>query len=286
VQALYKLVIFSGVLCIFSCSKRDSHSEYTRQKDGYFLELISFTSTDRPRYEKGDLALVSAMFSTQSDSVFWDSHNNFNDLFFVALDSTEKKNILQNQISRSCEGDSICLLVDPKVFFDQQYHSAVPWFCKRDTLVKVNLRVGKTVKPPEIAQMKRHLHNSESQRVYSYFLSNHLNPINADAYGVIWLDRPKGPEGQDIDEGKRISVSYQGKFLSGRFLDISPRNFEFVYGTPDQVLPGLNYVIGHLKTGQNAKIILPSRLAFGENGSSNGAVPPYTPLLYEISVSR
>jgi FKBP-type peptidyl-prolyl cis-trans isomerase len=58
-----------------------------------------------------------------------------------------------------------------------------------------------------------------------------------------------------------------------------------VYGTPDQVLKGINYVIPRLKVGQSAKIILPSRLAFGEKGSSNGTVPPFTPLLYEITLN-
>jgi FKBP-type peptidyl-prolyl cis-trans isomerase len=67
-------------------------------------------------------------------------------------------------------------------------------------------------------------------------------------------------------------------------LEKSPANFEFTYGSPEQVLKGLNYVIGKLKFSQSVKIILPSRLAFGENGSSNGVVPPYTPLIYEVKV--
>ena len=46
----------------------------------------------------------------------------------------------------------------------------------------------------------------------------------------------------------------------------------------------IHYVIKRLKKGQNAKIILPSRLAFGENGSSNGTIAPYTPLIYEIKI--
>jgi FKBP-type peptidyl-prolyl cis-trans isomerase len=39
-----------------------------------------------------------------------------------------------------------------------------------------------------------------------------------------------------------------------------------------------------LKKGQNAKILLPSRLSFGENGSSNKKVARNTPLVYELKI--
>jgi FKBP-type peptidyl-prolyl cis-trans isomerase len=42
--------------------------------------------------------------------------------------------------------------------------------------------------------------------------------------------------------------------------------------------------LASLKNGQTAEILLPSRLAFGEIGSSNGFVPPYTPLIYEVKI--
>ncbi|MGZ3885263.1 MAG: FKBP-type peptidyl-prolyl cis-trans isomerase [Bacteroidia bacterium] len=39
-----------------------------------------------------------------------------------------------------------------------------------------------------------------------------------------------------------------------------------------------------MKKGDFVKIILSSWLAFGETGSSNGTIPPFTPLLYEIKL--
>jgi len=39
-----------------------------------------------------------------------------------------------------------------------------------------------------------------------------------------------------------------------------------------------------MKKGEKSKIILPSYLGFGEQGSSDGKIPPYTPLLYEIEL--
>ena len=81
-------------------------------------------------------------------------------------------------------------------------------------------------------------------------------------------------------------VDYEGCFLNGRVFEKSRTDFELIYGIPDQMVKGLNYVMGQLNEGQTAKIILPSALAFGENGSSNGTVPPYTPVLYNLKLTE
>jgi FKBP-type peptidyl-prolyl cis-trans isomerase len=105
-----------------------------------------------------------------------------------------------------------------------------------------------------------------------------------DTLGFYWLGYPKQSDSVMVKNGDVVSVYYEGKFLNGRFLERSPAHFDFIYGTPDQLLKGLNYVIPRLKIGQSAKIILPSRLAFGESGSANGMVPPFTPLQYTIKL--
>jgi len=79
---------------------------------------------------------------------------------------------------------------------------------------------------------------------------------------------------------------YKGYFLDGTLIDYTPNNwaFEFVLGQEGQLIDGLQLALYKLKKGEKAKIILPSPLAFGEKGSSNGAVPPYTPLVYQIEI--
>jgi FKBP-type peptidyl-prolyl cis-trans isomerase len=39
-----------------------------------------------------------------------------------------------------------------------------------------------------------------------------------------------------------------------------------------------------MRKGEIAKFILPSRLAFGEQGSSDGTIPPFCPLVYEVEI--
>jgi len=57
-------------------------------------------------------------------------------------------------------------------------------------------------------------------------------------------------------------------------------------GDTAQVITGLEIGIKKMREGGKAKIIIPSQLAFGENGSSTGIVPPYTSVIYEVTMLK
>ena len=50
------------------------------------------------------------------------------------------------------------------------------------------------------------------------------------------------------------------------------------------VIKTIEDLIGLMNEGSTVRIVIPSHLAFGESGSANGLVPPYTPLVYEIEL--
>lgn len=180
--------------------------------------------------------------------------------------------------------DSVCLLIRPKDFFAQQFRvDSIPFFCRNDTIVKVNFKVKELLNENDFHKKKIDLKNNELRQIKSYFTTTAEMEAAKDAAGFYWVEKTneKGPIAQP---GDLVTIQYRGEFLNGRFLEQSPGKFEFVYGTPDQLLKGINYVIGELKVGENAKIILPSHLAYGETGSSNGTVPPFTPLVYQIKI--
>lgn len=41
-----------------------------------------------------------------------------------------------------------------------------------------------------------------------------------------------------------------------------------------------------MREGETAIVILPSKLAFGHKGSSSGIIPPYTSVIYELSLNK
>ena len=231
------------------------------------------------------MAWLDLCFKTQSDSVFWDSYNNFNDRFYIDLDSTVKTNFVKDYVSKCSVLDSASVLIKPSDFFEQQFQSKeVPYFSKGDTVVKIDLKIKKVFSRKEFVKIKNNLQLRESEQIDAFFKTPQDLEFAIDAAGFYWLQKPIQNTQDSFSIGDRLVVSYEGRFLNGRFLEKSPKNFEFIFGTPDQLLKGINYVIARLKLGQNAKIILPSRLAFGELGSSNKFIQPYTPLVYNITL--
>ncbi len=226
---------------------------------------------------------VRASFQTQEDSVFWDSFNNLKDLFILRAD-TQQAGILIPQLSRQVPGDSFCLAIPVAAFMQEVYHTTErPYFLKDDSVVKVYLKLAAVYEKDDFLPGRTELEVQEFQQIEDYLGGAEAIEKARDASGFFWIDKPDATT-SPVMPGTVVRISLTGSFLSGRRFDAVSIKQEFIYGNPDQVLPGINYLIGKLGRGQTAKIILPSRLAFGEFGSSNGAVPPYTPLVYEIRI--
>lgn len=280
----YLFLTFFLILISFSCGQKVRKKGYSLHPSGYYYQLISFESDNsEPTHNK--VAWVSASFSTQSDSIFWDSFNNLNDKFYLENDSLGRDNFLKNYILKCSALDSACVLIRTKDFFRQQFKSAaVPYFCEGDSVVKINLKVKRVLSKEDFVKITHDLRKKEERQIEHFFGTLAETEAALDPLGFYWVYHDT-VEGSGVPQaGDHVTVAYRGEYINGRFLEKSGADFEFIYGTPDQLLKGLNYVIGRLKMGENAKIILPSRLAFGENGSSNGTVPPYTPLVYEIQL--
>lgn len=279
---LYFLLFF---LIFTFCKNSSSKKSFTFHKEGYWHQLISFNS-DSISLIPNSVYWITASFKNQSDSVFWDSYNNLNDNFFIEKDSAKTSNYLIQFASKLSEADSCLLLIKTTDFFKQQFNSTqIPFFSEKDSVVKVNLKVKRVYAQNEFNKLQQNLAKKEAEQIESYFESAKDFELSKDSLGFYWLEKPLMNDLPKIKYGDQISLTYTGAYLNGRVIDISPKNFKITYGTPDQILKGLNYVISRLKLGQNAKFILPSRLAFGEKGSSNFVIPPFTPLVYTLKIN-
>ncbi len=71
--------------------------------------------------------------------------------------------------------------------------------------------------------------------------------------------------------------------MNGKPLD-QPTDLQFTFGRPDQVVEGLQFALSKMRSGDEALVYLPSYLAFGEEGSTGGVVPPKTPVYFRVKV--
>lgn len=278
-------ILFIGILVLlsYSCKRPSAKNSYTKTADGYWYSLVSYSQDNdsvAPAYSRW----VIAEFKTQRDSVFFDTKNDLRDRFFIKSAVSSSANYLKKAISFCAEGDSMSVLIHPADFFLQQFKSPVPLFCQKDSVIKINFKVKKLLTQQQLAKLTQNIANEEQFEIDTYFGSAKKAELSKDSLGFYWVQKPEFSDTTGVFKGQLITLSYSGGFLNGRMIDQSTEEFKLIYGTPDQLIKGLNNVISRLKKGQTSKIILPSHLAFGENGSSNGSVPPFTPMLYKIKI--
>lgn len=286
-----KITLFFMVAVFFvSCTKQQQIEGYTRDSNGFYYQLLGIgDGNENPQID--NVVVFDAVMKTQTDSIFWDTKHDSPNGLFVSLNSTLVFGSCNSYFLKMVEGDSVSLLVKPSIFFRNYFDTIVPDFCKKDTLVQLNIKLTQIMSLPEYKALK---HNAEGydegedtelqelQYIDSYIMQ-HDKEVKADENGIYTLNKTT-TNLEKVSVGKRVKVAYQGSFLDGKPVDLTEQNFEYIYGTPDQLIKGLNIVIGSLKKGETTKIIVPSRLAFGELGSSNGSVPPYTSLVYNIKI--
>jgi FKBP-type peptidyl-prolyl cis-trans isomerase FkpA len=154
-------------------------------------------------------------------------------------------------------------------------------------MVEMNVKVLRIISADELDKLERSTDpDTDEQILISRYLKRVSSPSQPDSAGVFLISETTG-NGLEPQMGDTVRIQYRGALFNGQVFDDSYQRaapFEFVLGDEGQILPGIHHILWKMKPGGKAKIILPSRLAFGPEGSSTGIVPPHTPVVYEVEL--
>ncbi len=137
--------------------------------------------------------------------------------------------------------------------------------------------------------------NGEAAKVKAYVSSKNLKPTVSPS-GLNYVVSKPGA-GAKANPGDTVVVHYTGMFLSGKVFDsslpdVAKKSGTFNAGRKYEPLrlpvgmqgsiPGFEEGLMLLPKGSKATLILPSSLAYGEQG--NQGIPPFTPLIFEVEM--
>jgi len=275
----YTVVFIVFVIIFISCHKKNNHSVPSIYK-GVEWHLISFEDTAK-MFQKNDWLWLDIEFTTQSDSIFWNSHHEGADKFFIQLKDT-LESPFYFPFYHSSVGDSFFIIAPKSLVLKDIFNiTESPYFFKHDSVIKCFIKIKKKVN--SFSDKTILTFQQDEKKIIQSFLDKHRPLHQIDTNGIIWLDPLPIPNFKERWRVKEATVAYYGYFLDGRMIDFND-SLGIRYNDSLQLIEGLNYVIKKLEVGQSAKIILPSHLAFGIRGSFNKTIPPFTPLLYEIKL--
>lgn len=105
----------------------------------------------------------------------------------------------------------------------------------------------------------------------------------------VWYRDLVAGTGATLTPGMTISARYTGWFTNGDQFDSNtdttahPQPIQFPLGQ-GWVIPGWDEGLVGMKVGGTRQLVIPPNMAYGAYGSSDGAIPPNTVLVFQVTV--
>ena len=118
--------------------------------------------------------------------------------------------------------------------------------------------------------------------IKQYIADNNLTATRTNS-GLYYVTELPGT-GDSPVKGQKVKVHYRGRFTDGNVFDESysgGKPIEFTLGV-GQVIKGWDEGIALMKKGEKARLLIPSELAYGPDGS--GPIPANSVLIFETEL--
>lgn len=188
-------------------------------------------------------------------------------------------------LSMNC-GDAMTLQL-PFQSFDRSFLSAYAdesMFALNEK-IELSLEVLQTFEPGQYSEYLMSAAQQgelEESEAIELFLMNEPD-YDYDKHGDCFIQFFSHGNGDTLAVGDEVTIEYNTYLLNGKKLDEATA-LQFTYGMPGQIVDGLHYALSFMHKGDEARVYLPSLLAFGEKGSAGRVVPRNTPVFFRIKV--
>ncbi len=281
---------FIGGICfalaLSACNNTAETSGYQTSAKGLKYHIIEGNSSGKAKI--GDYIAYSSTLRTAKG-----------ELIFAATDKNQP--LIANVVEPSHdgdpaeilamlgEGDSVSLLIPEKEFFKNV--AQLPEKVKAGDMVKLDLMIHKVYSAEQyqsevLPTMKSAPFIKEEQFIKEYINGRNWNAQRTESGLFVIVDNTG--KGKKAVTGSLVKVNYSGFLLDGTPFDsnVNPQfnhvqPFEFTIGK-GQVIKGWDEGIPYFAKGGKGKLVIPARLAYGEQGS--GKIPPNSTLMFEIEV--
>jgi FKBP-type peptidyl-prolyl cis-trans isomerase FkpA len=269
------------------------------------MEYILHEDKDGGNIQEGDFVALQAVQKTEEDSLISSSYEYDRPMFVVAQKSAFKGDIYA-ALRMLSEGDSATFKINMDSL-QQKMGMPKPTNTKGKYMIftfKIDkiLPKGKATEAEMQTKIESFFKaeaekakNQEGAKINSYIVKKDLKPT-VTASGLNYVIEKQG-SGAKPAVGDTVQLNYTGSFLTGKVFDTSlpevakkanifnqMRPYEplkFAAGT-GQTVPGFDEAVMLFQKGTKATVIIPSKLAYGEQG--NPGIPPYMPLVFEMEV--
>jgi len=277
-----------------------------KQGDGGMLYTI-VDDKSGPKIKEGDVISLNGVIKNDADSVLSSTYE-MGHQWATMVQKPQFKGDLISGLELLSEGDSAVIKINADTATKRSGQPKPAGFKGKYFVycVRIEKVFSKDKKLPDSVFQKKisayfkglndKIKADEPAKIKKYIADNKLN-VTTTASGLSYTITQQGTGPKPL-MGDTAVVNYVGKFLNDKvfdtsILDVAKKNKKVQPGRPyapvriavgvHAVIPGWDEALLLLPKGTKATVIIPSSLAYGEQGMQ-GLVGPYTPLIFDMEV--
>ncbi len=283
-RKLVLLGLILGLVLVSSCKKKNS--EFRKTSDGIEYRFVEKNPKNpQPQYKGGAIIDVKAYWK---DSLMFDSRE-VSHKFAVMIRDTAPGTI-DRALMMMHQGDSAIFRLNAVKFLTKTANMAIPKGMTKDDLMEFHIRLKQVLTPGEVAKIHnkflKYRRDLEPQLIDDYIQRHPDYNFELQPSGL-YVARVKDGNGLMPQPGDSVYINYIGYFINGEpFASTLKKGKLFSWRIGDnKVIPGLELAVQQMREGQVAFVIIPSYLAYGEEGLLD-LIPPYSPLVFQVELVK
>lgn len=236
----------------------------------------------------GDVMYMNMTYRTEKNDSLLFASSDLGEDFRMRLAAPSDKGCIEEAFMLLHEGDSAVIKVDAiKFFVKSQGKASIPAYIKKGDRLVFNVKMKKILSGMDYASANKEVYQKrldEENSLINRFLINMNYPLRKTDSGLHILTINKGA-GKKPAVGNTVKIDYTAAFIDGSVFDSTLERsepFSFVIGQK-QVILGLEEAVMNMQVGDHCLVIIPFRLAYGDQKYGN-VIPPFSTLVFEIEL--
>jgi FKBP-type peptidyl-prolyl cis-trans isomerase FkpA len=296
--------VFLLIWVLVSCSS--DHPGFKRSGSGLYFRFHD-KNEQGEQVLKGDEVTVSLRLYT-GDTVFLETGRDSLLSDQIIVEEPVYPGDVYEALSMMHTGDSATFILQGNDLFLNFFRMQdLPGYIKDSAEVWMDVKVKSRVPKAEVdkrlaalseesGRMLEEMKRTEPARISEFLAANELKAAPLPS-GLYYIETMRGT-GKKVENGSQVTLQYVAKLTTGKILETSLREeaiksgifdslfeytpFTFIMGDRSTVA-GWEEGISHMRKGGKALLVVPSSLAYGEEGLED-LIPPYSPVVYEIEI--
>ncbi|MBS1527421.1 MAG: FKBP-type peptidyl-prolyl cis-trans isomerase [Bacteroidetes bacterium] len=278
------------------------NSGFKQGKGGMLYDII--VDKSGPKIQPGDFMSVNLTVKTDGDSLLFSTYQQGRPSLTI-YQKPEGSGDIMSAFQYLAEGDSAII----KTNIDSVYKKRRPPI--KGKYVVYEVKVVKVIQKGKLADsafnnritaylkdQAQEIAKTEPPKIKKYIADNKLN-VTTTPSGLNYIITKQG-SGEKPVTGDTAVINYTVKFVNNKLLET---NIKDVAAKNNKLMPmalykpiripigargaiqGMDEGLQLMNKGSEATLIIPSKLAYGEQGTPGPeGVPPYTPLVFEVQL--